>query len=128
MADVINFTPEPVRITTPTANQWQPLRLVPEVIQYDIVDYEVIIHSWEGSLTSPFVFLGMYYGMTNEADSDWFLGPLSSPSPSNPIDKQTIDGKIIRYLRWVVLLSSWGSQSAITFTIRGLGRSREKAS
>src|SRR5258708_6753427 len=123
MAFELNLTPQPVRVTTPAGLVWQPLRTVPEVLEFDIIDIEFAALSWEGPVANQSALIGVLTNMHKEGDVDWnAIVPYNATlTPANAFQKITMTGNFFRFIRWYFPGPGWwGTQTAMTFTVRGM--------
>ncbi len=134
MADVLTFTPQPVRRIQPSAGgTFQPGHTALEVLQYDILDIEISVE-FEAPGAGPIVVIGIVSSLQKETTDATFgtgafttsfttSGPLFPPPPPQTL---TFNGTFLRYARWYISASNWGTQTAVTFFIRGMGRKRNE--
>jgi len=120
MADIITLTHQPIRLSAATR---QERYLATEVSSFDILDMQLFIASFEGSgsLAASFKLISSMQMQTDsEGWSDvWIFNVNSSPNASY---LASIEVGFLRYLRWELTTIS-GTSPAITFWLRGLGRS-----
>lgn len=117
MANVIMLTAQPIRLTGAVK---QELYLASDVGAYDLLDMEAVC-TVEGTATNA--QLKLITGMQAQTNDGWFT-PASNLANLNGTGVQTVVGSLsggfVRYLRWELV--ALGGASAITFFIRGMGR------
>lgn len=137
MAYEFTLTPGPYRQTTPGSTVYQPVWTSVDVLSFDLVDIEMGVLGFEGTLTSPLVTIAIYTSLQMENDSSgdgWFSGFQLSFSAVNTFQAGSLvlaggsNGYFLRYLRWGVLSGGtwWGTQSAATFWVKGVARLRHE--
>ena len=126
MADVITLTAQPFRITTPTQDFYAPLWSARDVLAYDVLDMEYGVVGFEGSGTLS-LKVGLVTNIHNDSEQGWFslgLTQLTSSAPYAAV--QSLSGTFLRYVRWWVQSSTWGTQTAATVWIRGMARTHQE--
>ncbi len=120
MADIITLTQQPIRLT---AAARQERYLATEVSAFDLMDMQLFVASFEGTgtLSATFKLISSMQVQTDtEGWSDvWIFSVGSTPNTSY---LATIEAGFLRYLRWE-LSAITGTSPAVTFWLRGLGRS-----
>ena len=124
MADILTYTPQPIRVTNTAAVQ--PRHTAVDVLPYAFLDVEIVVVGWEGTLVGAQIIIGIWTGLQNEVDDAWIApaGSTVTLTPTNPAQILRFNGNFLRYSRWFVSSSGWGAQTAAEFFIRGAGRRR----
>jgi hypothetical protein len=125
LADVLTFTPQPVRVTQPGIATWQAGHTALDVLAYDILDIEFCIVDFESPGASPLVVIGIATSLQNETeDGCWYHWLVMTPSTK--VQTLNLAGTFLRYCRWIVSSGYWGNQTAVEFYIKGMGRKRNE--
>ncbi len=120
MADIITLTHQPIRVT---GAERQQRYLATDVSAFDILDMQLFVTSFEG--TGPLsATLKLISSMQMQTDSEGWsdVWVFNIGAGSNVSHMATISSGFLRYLRWEVS-SVTGTSPAVTFWLRGLGRS-----
>lgn len=117
MADEINFTPRPVRLSQ---TGFQPLDQAIDVSDYDELDLQLGIVALEGT-GSPNATVEVWTSMQRESEGGWSLVvAFSNLSVPNSWEKKNADG-LLRYARWK-LDTLGGTNPSVTFVLGGMAR------
>ena len=98
----------------------QPLHQAVEVSGMDQLNLLLFVLSVEGAAGTGFQ-LELLTGMSTESEDGWVsMGIFSAVTMPNKSEKKDFSGPL-KYVRWKVL--SLGTFTAVTFSLRGMGRS-----
>jgi hypothetical protein len=117
MAEIV-LTTDPIRLTAATR---QERYLAADISAYDRLDVQLYVPVVEG--TNPVAIFRLLTGLTIQTDLDaWTEVCRFAPvTVDNTEQLRRIDGPLLNFLRWE-LVSLSGTSPAVTFVIRGLGR------
>lgn len=122
MADIITLTSGPFR---GTAAVDAPLYTARDVLAYDILDISAGCVSFETPGGAPSITVSVITGFQRDSTDAWVpVGFSTTLTSVGQFGKITLKGGFGRYIRWRV--TSWGTQAAATWWVRGMARTYDE--